>query len=174
MNVEKKEEIDSLDGCMKYFILLHRPYQVKHIEDFMGSSWRVGVLMKKYLTNEFRLDDNRYYYLVFKKRWWNSWAETENANVTKYHNKPGVTISSRIYTNMQMNSKYRNLGALVIAFPDMTFHYIKCVDFLRFATRYDTIFDSRFGDIEVGLAAECYNYRRSSEGSNLDFNLDFN
>ena len=154
MNVEKEKEIDSLDECMKYFILLHKPYFVKHIEDFIGNGYRAGVLMKKYLTNEFRIEDNRYYYLVFKKSWWNNWAETENANVTKYHHKPGITISSRIYSNMQMNQKYRNLGALVIGLPDRTFHYIKCVDFVKFATRYDTVFDSRFGDVEVGVAAE--------------------
>ena len=115
---------------------------------------KVGVLLKKYLTNQFGFEDNRYYYLVFRKKWWNHWAEVENANVTKYHNKPGCTISSRIYSSMQFNSKYKSLGALVIGFPDRTFHYIKCDDFMKFVERYDTIFDNRLGQVDVGLAAD--------------------
>ena len=150
MTVEESKivRINSLEECKKYFIEISRPDPVKHIEDFHGMAkydypkGRVGLLLKKYITNPFGFDDNRYYYLVFRSEgWFYGWAGEKFANVTKYRNQPGCSISAKIYSNMLMNEKYRSLGAMTIGFSDGSFRYIRCRDFIRFIERYDTVFE---------------------------------
>jgi hypothetical protein len=148
--------INSLEECKDYFIKISRPDPVKHIDDFNGT----GVLLKKYITSPFGFVDNKYYYLVFRRDgWFNGWASENLARVTKYRNQPGCTISSRIYAHMLTHPRFKYLGAMVIGFGDGSFHYIRCLDFIRFVKKYGTEFEStRFpGQIDVGLAAEYTN-----------------
>lgn len=157
--------INSLEECKDYFIETQKPEYTKHINNFYGKAkyenppGRIGVLLKKYFNNIFGIEDIRYYWLVFRKDgWFNGWASPRFADKPRFRNKPGCSISSRIYSNMLMENKFKNLGALVIGFGDGSFHYVKCVDFIKFTDKYNTQFeDPRFGDIEIGLVSEITN-----------------
>jgi hypothetical protein len=154
--------INSLVECIAHFIEINKPLRVKLIDDFFGKAkydepaGRVGGLMKKYLTNAFGFEDNRYYWIVYRKKgWFPEWASPRYADKPRFRGTKGCSISSKIFSSMKMENKYRNLGALAIGFMDGSYAYVRCHDLIKFVEKYDTMFDNpHYNQVDVGLAAE--------------------
>lgn len=87
-------------------------------------------IMSVTFNSIFGIPDKRYYYIIFRKNWFNRWANTYFDSANKYFNQDGITIKMDIL-NHCWHLIRQDISALVLVTGDTNIYYMTMADAIK-------------------------------------------
>lgn len=101
--------------------------------------------------------DSKYYYVIYRSKWYNRWANVSYPSLKKYQNKDGVTIKTDILIDSEMR-KAQDMSTLVLCIGgECKLYYIKMRDILNLEDKIG-IFTDKWNQQCVGIPKDMFSF----------------
>jgi hypothetical protein len=109
-------------------------------------------VVKVTFISVFGSEDIRYYYIVFRKTFFNRWANTYYENATKYFNHDGITLKVDVINHaLPPHNDVISTSTLVLVTGDTKIYYISMEDVFDLASTKLGIFTDKWNQVCVGI-----------------------
>lgn len=99
-------------------------------------------------------NDTHYYYIIFRKRWYNKWANNYYESLPRYHDKDGITVKIDIFLDAVDNNRNAK-STLVLITGDCKIYYIPMLEAAKFGDKIGIVTD-KWNQQIIGLPKEMF------------------